>query len=149
MLYKEIPIEFETIYKFLNRVDSYFKPAPLSTKTDLKEYAEKLHSNALHFSCWDSSELVGLSCCYMNNPNRVKAFISLICIDPNYFKKGIGKVLITLCELKAKELQFDIIEAEVDIENIPSFLLFKSNGYKIHHTKENSHFMQKGLLAND
>lgn len=131
------------ILSLLKKVDSSFIPQPLSSKTDLNTYSDKLADHTIHFSIEENNRLIAMCCCYMNDPKNEKAFISVTCIDPEYFGRGLGKKITYECESYAKKLGFKFIEFEVSIENIPSIEMHKSIGYSIDRQESESFYMRK------
>jgi ribosomal protein S18 acetylase RimI-like enzyme len=138
------------ILHLLQRVDSYFKPTPISERVDLHIYAKKLADNASHFYAKENEKLIGMTCCYMNDVNRLKAFISVTCIDPNHFGKGMGRQLTMECENAALSMGFKSIEFEVHIDNLPSIEMHRKIGYIIDRNIDDSHYIMrknlKGIL---
>jgi ribosomal protein S18 acetylase RimI-like enzyme len=135
----------EKILFLLKKVDDYFVPYPLSKKTDLNLYSEKLARHAVHFFVEDKNELIAMCCCYLNNPKKENAFISVTCIDPNYFDRGIGQNLTVTCEMYAKDKGYKYMEFEVHIDNTPSIEMHKKLGYHIDRQVGKSFFMKKLL----
>jgi ribosomal protein S18 acetylase RimI-like enzyme len=133
----------EKILFLLKKADYSFVPYPLSKKTDLNLYSEKLAEFAVHFFAEDENELIGMCCCYLNDPKKEKAFISVTCVDPNYFGKGLGQKLTTKCEIYAKDKGYKYIEFEVHIDNTPSIEMHKKIGYYIDRQVGESFFMKK------
>jgi len=133
------------ILLFLQKVDSQFVPFPLSMKVDLKGYSEKLSNYAVHFIVEDVNQMVGMCCCYINDPQKEKAFISVTCIEPHFFGRGLGKALTHECEKYVQKQGFKFIEFEVHIENIPSINMHKAIGYYIDRQEKDSFYMKKAL----
>ncbi len=131
------------IYSFLQKVDSYFEPAPLSTRVDLREYSEKIAKKAEHFSCEVNNQLVGILCCYINNTNGQTVYITLTCIDPKYFGLGIAKKLTENCELYANKIGFKYIEMEIPIKNFRSVKIHLKMNYEIIKKENDSYFLKK------
>lgn len=136
----------EEILFLLQKSDSSFMPEPISTKIDLQSYAKKLADKALHFYAKENERLIGMTCCYMNDVNKSKAFISIICIDPDYFGKGIGRQLTIASEYTALKLGFRLIESEVHVNNFPSLKMYQKLGYAIDRNLDESHYIMRKTL---
>lgn len=108
-------------------------------------YSEKLAKHAIHLSVKDENHLIGMCCCYMNDPKKKKAFISVICIDPEYIGIGLGKKLMHELHKNAKINGYVYIELEVHIENIVAIDMYKTLGYFIDR-QENESFYMKYML---
>lgn len=135
----------EKILSLLLRVDEYFTPSPLSEKINLLSYSEKLANYAEHFYAVDANKLIGMCCCYINDPQRERVFITITCIDPEYIGRGIGKDLTFACENHARNEGFKFIEFEVHVENLRSIGMHKKIGYFIDRQEGNSFYMKKYL----
>lgn len=136
----------DEILFFLEKMDSYFTPEKISKRIDLFTYSKKLADKSIHFYLKDEEKLIGMTCCYMNDLNKLKAFISIICIDPEYYGKGIGSNLTLASEKVAFKLGFKFIESEVHINNSFSIKMYQRLGYLNDRNLDEMHFiMQKKL----
>lgn len=126
------------ILKFLLDVDKHFKPEPISKRVNLDEYAEKLSTFANHFYVKEDESIIGMSCCYMNDPSKEKIFVSITCVDYKYLGKGIGRRLTNEYEKEAIKEGFKAIEFEVHIDNLPSIEMHKKLGFSI--SRKNNEF---------
>ena len=139
----------DQIYSLILISDISFIPEPLSKRVDLKAYAIKLADKATHFYAMEGEELIGMNCCYMNDSDNKKAFISLICIRPDFIGKGIGTILTNECEKYAVLKGFAFIECEVHSENLPSLEMYKKMGYVIDRKMDDHHYiMRKKIQIN-
>lgn len=135
----------DKIFHFLQKVDSCFIPFPLSKRVNLKLYSEKLADCAIHFLIEFDNQLIGMCCCYMNDPKIERVFLSIICLNPDYHRMGLGKILLHECELYANKNGFIFIELEVNVENSPAIEMYKVMGYSIDRQEKESFFMKKLL----
>lgn len=135
-------LSFEEIFEYLNLCDRNFNP-PLSFKVDLNSYSKKISELAVHYCAIFNQKIIGLTCCYCNDPNKDIAFLSVTCIHPDYFRKGIGEKLTLYVESDLKTRNFRRIRAEIDIENVASQNLHKKLGYTIVETKGTSYYFEK------
>lgn len=132
----------DEILRLLEKVDVHFSPFPLSERVDIKLYSEKLAEHAIHFSVEDDNHVIGMCCCYMNDPNKTKAFLSVICIDPEYVGLGLGKMLMHKFRKHAQINGYEYIELEVHIENRIAIEMYKTLGYFIDRQEKESFYMK-------
>lgn len=146
MIFSKEKLSSKILLDLLKKANNSFVPEPLSVKVDLVSYAKKLADNSIHFSCFESLKLIGVTCCYMNDLDSKKAFISVTCVDPAFQGKGIGQKLTKLCEDEAVNMGFSFVEFEVHSQNTPSIKMHKKIGYYIDRKEKESFFMRKILL---
>lgn len=90
------------LYQFLEKVDRLF-PVPLSSKTDLKLYVQKLCDFA-DIICYKIDDVVkGIVAGYISNSTNDLAYVSVLAVLPEEQGKGIGKWLINSFIKKAKQ----------------------------------------------
>lgn len=139
-------LDSKSIYDLLKRVDSIFKPMPLSCKVNLLLYSQKLSENALHIGVYDDNSLIGMTCFYMNDILNKRIFISITCIDPRYTGKGLGSKLTKMVEDFGLDNNYCIVDFEVEKENLPSINMHKKIGYSILETNENGNYIMRKVL---
>lgn len=108
--------------------DSNFTP-PLSSRTNLKEYAKKLGAKSERFEVWINHVLIGLVAVYQNELNN-SIFISNVSVDPNFKGQGFAKKLIREVVKYAEKLKFNVIELEVNKTNFAAIKLYTSLNFK-------------------
>ncbi len=84
----------DVFLNFLKAVDGDFSP-PLSQKTDLQEYADKMYKNAELFCEYlPSGEIKGLVAMYANDRERQYAYITLVVVSSLHREQGIATRLL-------------------------------------------------------
>jgi ribosomal protein S18 acetylase RimI-like enzyme len=146
MIIIEEKLNKEEILAVLKKTDKYFIPIPISKKVNLVEYSQKLSNLATHISCRIENELIGFTCCYMNNFDNKIAFISLTTILPNFIGKGIGTKLTLKCEDIIRNKGFIGVEFEVEKENLQSIIMHQKIDYQIISESECCFILRKLLL---
>lgn len=134
----------ESIQCCLEKYDNSV-PRPLSSRVDnMEDWAKKLYNNAINYEIYDKGKSVGFISFYCNNPNYV--YISMIAIDKNQQRRGIGKYLLELVEKKTKETGQRSIRLEVDKTNYQAIMFYEKNGFtKSHSSQKASYSMEKIL----
>ncbi|QKQ50541.1 MULTISPECIES: GNAT family N-acetyltransferase [Achromobacter] len=118
----------EIILAHLLHCDSAFVP-PLSSRVDIKGYAKKIHHTANNFEAWASGELIGLVAVYCNAQNRTGAFITNVSVLSGWHGMGVATQLLRNCVASARDLGFERVELEVDINNIHAHRLYEKFGF--------------------
>lgn len=80
------------ILDLLNEFNDYFIPR-ISDRVNLEEYAAKLSSNATLLVAKEGNINIGFSAFYFN-PKPKDTYLSLIAVNHNYQKHGVGGGLI-------------------------------------------------------
>lgn len=83
----------DAIFSFLQEANTLF-PVPLSQKTDLRKYAEKIYERADYFFCLDRGKIVGLLAGYVEHSIDRIAYVSCLCVLPAYQGKGLASDLL-------------------------------------------------------
>lgn len=112
----------------LLRADAAFKPA-LSSRVDIRSYAQKLHDRAVRFEGWLGEEMVGLVASYCNQPNGGKAFVTCVSVWPECQGQGIAGRLMRQCIEHLRVLGFGHVELEVDKRSLPAIALYQKLGF--------------------
>ena len=118
------------IAEHLMRCDGDFIP-PLSSRTEIGNYASKVSVNAERFEAWSAGALVGLVAAYCNDMTRGQAFITSVSVEPAFRRAGIGSELLARCIAHAARLGFARIELEVDSANDGAIDLYLKRGFVI------------------
>jgi ribosomal protein S18 acetylase RimI-like enzyme len=132
------------IKDFLLICDSFFIP-PLSTRVNIDEYALKLSQHAVNFASVIDSKIIGIFSVYFNNLESKEAFISNVCVHPDYRGVGIAKLLLNLVVDYGKKMQFNTVKLEVNKENNPAVSFYKKHKFTITGEQNNSYFMSLSL----
>ncbi|MBW7832197.1 MAG: GNAT family N-acetyltransferase [Simplicispira suum] len=112
----------------LLRADAAFEPA-LSSRVDIRAYAQKLHDRAVRFEAWLGEELVGLVASYCNQPDGGKAFVTSVSVWPECQGQGNAAWLMRQCIEHVRGLGFGQMELEVDQRSLPAVALYQKLGF--------------------
>ena len=104
----------------------------------VEAYVEKVIKNAYIFSYMIEGRIAGFIAYYCNDPSCELAFLTMLCIDPGYAGKGIGKHLLNCSITDIKNKGFHSYVLEVKKDNLPAIQLYKNAGFEI--TGEDDHF---------
>ncbi len=85
--------ELDKLSSLLYNIDGSF-PIPLSKKTDLKHYGQKLLDKGAVYGAWDKESMVGMCGFYANDTVNHKAYIAVLGIAAEYQHQGIAKHLL-------------------------------------------------------
>ena len=118
------------IKRFLENADSYFFPA-LSSHVDISAYSRKLSKNAVNLFIHNGEEDIAHAAVYVNDEVEFKAFLSTICVLPNFQGRGYASKLLNLCMEHAKQEGMLFFELEVDNNNKDAILFYKRKEFKI------------------
>lgn len=112
----------------LLRADAAFEPA-LSSRVEIRAYAQKLQDVAVRFEAWLGEELVGLVASYCNQLNGGKAFVTSVSVWPEYQGQGIAGKLMRQCIEHVQGLGFRQMLLEVDQRSLPAVALYQKLGF--------------------
>jgi len=87
-------IDRNQIINILSEIDSDFRPK-LSEKIDFHSYAEKILEKALFFVAVSDNLILGFIAFYCNDEAKKNAYISLIGVQNEFRRYGIGDLLLT------------------------------------------------------
>ena len=121
MLLKEIE-------KFIKDKDDYFSPL-LSSRVDIKDYANKIHDMATIVSKRNDGHLVALLAFYKNTLNN-EGYITYFAVDKYFSDKGIGKELLQECIYDCKLNKINLLRLEVSLDNKKAISLYDKFGFK-------------------
>lgn len=144
--FKNNHTSLQEIADILFLCDNDFIPA-LSKIVDILSYSNKIFEKAEIFGAYESSDLCGFLAMYCNNFISRSAFISLICILPQYRKLNIGLRLCDIAILHAKASRMRSIELKVGVENTTAINLYQKIGFETV-KKESGFFVMVKLLNN-
>jgi ribosomal protein S18 acetylase RimI-like enzyme len=109
----------------------------LSIDSDLNEYIEKLFVNAKIITVHENGALNGFIAYYKNDIINKNAFLTLILVDKQISKKGIGSFLIESAISDLKINDFDYFNLEVLKSNSSAIKFYEKYGFKIISDKNN------------
>ena len=132
----------DTIYQFLKDNDHQFRPL-LSSRVNLKDYAVKLATHAVHFILQDkSSGLFAFAAVYFNDFRSKKGFISYINVDRSHQSKGYGRLLMDEIILYGKNHGFKILQLEVSRANTSAISFYQQIGFTSVSSNDDAYFLQ-------
>ena len=114
---------------FLHKVDEDFQPT-LSSRVDIKNYAQKLICNAIIFKAYKTSQIIGLVACYANDSSKTNAYIPFIAVDRDFRGYGIGETLLSKLLDELKNYNFKKLSLTVR-KNSDAFYFYKKVGFDI------------------
>lgn len=112
----------------LARCDAHFIP-PLSTRVDLRAYAEKIVNHAERFEAWSTSGLAGLVAAYANDAGRAAVFVTSVSVVPELWGRGVGRRLMENCIDHARRMGFERLSLRVDREQAAAIGLYERCGF--------------------
>lgn len=118
------------IKRFLEVADFYFFP-PLSTRVDISTYSKKLSENALNIFICNPEEDIAHAAVYVNDEVEFIAFLSTICVLPNFQGQGYASKLLNLCIEHARQKGMHFFDLEVDINNKDAILFYRRKEFEI------------------
>lgn len=119
----------EMILVFLQTVDKDF-PIPISEKTDLESYAEKLFDRATICAEVIDNHITGMVAGYVKNTINRGAYIALVATLPEARKKGIARKLVNQFILIAKSANLQYVHLYTDNRNSKAISLYTSIGFQ-------------------
>ena len=118
----------DQILECLVLCDKNFYPI-LSSRVNLADYAAKLFWKAKNFECWHENKLVGIVSIYCEVNMYSDAFITNVCVLPEFNGKGIAKDLIQRGIEYAREMGKSEVKLEVGKRNIKVQSLYSKMGF--------------------
>jgi ribosomal protein S18 acetylase RimI-like enzyme len=129
----------DQIYAHLMSCDEQFVPK-LSSKIDIKEYAEKLYQRAILFEAYHN-ELIGLVAAYNNTVDNF-LFITNVSVLFDYLGNGIAKKLLNRAIQFAMDNKIPILKLEVNKKNEAAISLYDHLGFEYELENEESLFLK-------
>ena len=117
----------EKILNFLKKIDNDL-PIPISQKTDLESYAQKLNDKALKLTFCENDEIVSMSAGYINMETRM-AFISIVATLPQYRMMGLGQKVVKTFIEKSKADNMNGVHLYTHSTNEKAIKLYKNLGF--------------------
>lgn len=120
----------DKLYQYLTSVDKDFNPA-LSTKTDLKQYTERIADKAkICCALSDEDNIIGIVAFYANDFEKHYAYIPLVSVSSEYRRQGIARKLMEYAVLYIKSLNGKISVVGIHTYNQYAFDLYVKLGFK-------------------
>ena len=118
------------LLKFLREVNGDFYP-PLSQKTNLNLFAEKMLANAEFFyEQSDSGNIIGLVAIYANDWEKKYAYIHLVAVSSSYRRLGIANKLLLAALDYLASLGSKIQTVGIHTNNSVAVKLYQNIGFK-------------------
>lgn len=111
----------------------------------VEEYVEKLIKNAVIIPHYEEGSLQGFIAFYANDPNKEKAFLSLILVSPKMQGQKIGNFLIQYSVAVLQNRKFQFYDLEVLKINEKALFFYKKNGFEVIGEKDLFYIMRKKL----
>ncbi len=119
----------EKLEDFLKKADKLF-PVPLSEKVNLHEYAVKLFEKATLCSFTVNGDIVGLAGGYTENTTDNLAYLSLLCVLPEFQGKGIGYNLVNRFINISESKKLRGVHLYAVKTNLPAMKMYNKMGFE-------------------
>lgn len=116
----------EDLLDFLDLVNNDFTP-PLSDKTCLIEYVEKISKKSKLLIKKNECEIIGLVVLYCNDHISKHAYIPLVAVHPKHRGQGVAKTLMTMAIKEATANNMNTIR--IHTNNPYALKLYMSLGF--------------------
>ena len=120
----------EDLFLHLQKCDNQFLPK-LSSRINVKDYANKLFKKAITFEAWSSDKLVGLVAVYFNDEKSKIGYISNISVILNFENKGIASSLLNQTKTFANKKAFYVLLLEVNKQNINAISFYEKHDFEL------------------
>lgn len=120
-------LTFEEVRQFLQETDKEF-PTPLSARVGIDAYAKKLSEFSDFSICCDGESIVGMICCYTNQPPI--GYMSNACIKSEYQAQKVFSRLFHQLLINAKERGILRFQLEVDANNYNARRIYEHYGFR-------------------
>lgn len=137
-------------YEILNIMEKSAKSfynQEINNPARLKELSEKFQNYGIFIKVCENKNIVGFAAFYCNDSKSGIAFLSMIIVNSEYRKRGVGKNLLNMVLLKCIECKMNFIELEVDKSNYEAISFYKKNNFLCVAQSSNSYIYIKNLLC--
>lgn len=137
-------------YEILNIMEKSAKSfynQKINNQARLKELSEKFQNYGIFIKVCENKNIVGFAAFYCNDSKSGIAFLSMIIVNSEYRKRGVGKNLLNMVLLKCIECKMNFIELEVDKSNYEAISFYKKNNFLCVAQSSNSYIYLKNLLC--
>lgn len=94
LVYKKLSrVNKVVLWEFLKKADLLF-PIPLSYKQNLESLSDKLLDSGIVIAAYYDDTLAGVVCGYANDTENGQAYISVLCVLPEFQGKSIAIQLV-------------------------------------------------------
>ena len=137
---------YEQVMKDLIYYNNYFSPSLSEFTGSLEEYAKKLFKFANNFEITDKDDKrLGIISFYSNDLINNIGYITLIVVDKEISKKGIGTILINFAEDYCKDKGMKKMKLEVMKDNTNALKFYSKHNYDIIKESEKTYYMIKDI----
>lgn len=138
----QVTSELESLLK---EIDVDFDP-PLSSSTNLAEYAKKIYENATIFSVHEDGKLVAAAAVYCNHPDRQTAFVTMLAVVAGHRSHGLGSNLIKTTIAYLSKRSFKFLKLEIYKTNLKAIQFYKNLDFVLVGETDSSVFVELVLL---
>ena len=125
-------MEKNKIKEFIFKIDNMF-PVPLSEKININEYCDKILKKGICIVEKDENgDIIGLITGYVNDTENKLAYISTLCILPEYQNRHIGTQLLNKFFEIAKQNKMEKIFLYTHKNNTYSYIFDTSFTHRIY-----------------
>jgi ribosomal protein S18 acetylase RimI-like enzyme len=123
--------ELEELFSYCKEVSTGIAPSSEFCKEKIDSLISYLKDGrALLIVYILEKKLVGfLWACKLNVNNTERLHLLYFAVLPQYQKNGIGKLLITAAEEKARDMDISLVELNVTVQNESARQFYLNNGY--------------------
>lgn len=121
-------VGLESLVEFLKKVDNAF-PVYISKKTDIDEYACKIHKYGKTLAYMDNGEIVGMALYYDNNHESKIAYLSMIAVLKDFRGQGIASELLDTFMRKSRHAGMLFVELYTHKTNKQAIKLYEKFGF--------------------
>ena len=134
----------QSITNLINQQNRLLNGALIYQPAD--EYVEKIIKNANIVTHSILGQLAGFIAYYCNDPGYEVAFLTMLCVAPEYTGKGTGRRLLHYSINDISLKGFSRYELEVKETNLPAIQLYKSAGFEITAIVDDKLKMTKAII---
>lgn len=138
IIYKTNCSTFLDIHQHLQKVSHLFA-FDFTSKVNIEQYAQKLHTLSQRQEAWNSNTLIGLVAYYISS-DCSELFISNVSVLKEYQSNGIATQLLLLVKKHAISLSVPTIRLRV-ANSKPLIFFYQRNGYVISKVIDNEYEM--------
>lgn len=139
--------EFE-IFNILSDFNQTFNPTLTERGLDLRSYSKKLSTKSDFIGAYYKGNCIGLVSFYANDYKSRISYLTLIAVDNNFRRMGIGQLLLDKFLQISLERSMQKAMLEVAINNLSAINFYKKNGFEFFKKSSESFiYMVKNLIV--
>jgi ribosomal protein S18 acetylase RimI-like enzyme len=112
----------------------------------IEEYVQKILSRANILAYMQRGVISSFIAYYCNDPSFENAFLTMLCVSPEYTRLGLGKLLLQSSIMDLQKRRFSQYFLAVTKDNDVAIQFYSKNGFAIVGEEGNSFKMNKALL---